>query len=111
VIPKNALQDLSGNPNTETYTSTFTASEGPSVTSFDPTDGATNVATDKQIVITFSEDIQSGTNYHAITVRNAATGQGYSLTKNIVGNQLFLTGKWTPGVTLQIVIPKNSVQD
>jgi predicted outer membrane repeat protein len=111
VIPKNALQDLSGNPNTETYTSTFTASEGPLVTSFDPDSGATDVARDKQIVITFSEDIQAGTNYNAITVRNAATGQGYTLSKSIVGNQLFITGNWTPGTTFEIVIPRNALQD
>lgn len=111
VIPKNAVLDPLGNPNTEIYTSIFTASEGPLVTSFDPTDGTTDVARDKQIVITFSENILAGTNYHAITVRNAATGQGYTITKSIVGNQLFITGNWTPGATFEILVPKNAVKD
>ncbi|WP_321421943.1 Ig-like domain-containing protein [uncultured Methanobacterium sp.] len=111
LIPTNAILDPFGNPNSVAYTSTFTASSGPSVVSFDPVNGATNVARNKQIVITFSEDIQAGTNYHSITVRNATTGQGYSITKSITGNQLFLTGNWTPGTTFEIVIPKNAIKD
>ncbi|MEN6552033.1 MAG: Ig-like domain-containing protein [Methanobacterium sp.] len=111
LIPTNAILDPLGNPNPVAYTSTFTASSGPSVVSFDPVNGATDVAKNKQIVVTFSEDIQAGTNYHAITVRNATTRQGYTLTKSIVGNQLFITGNWTRGTTFEIVVPKNSIKD
>lgn len=110
VIPKNSIQDLAGNQITDNFTSTFTASEGPSVVSFNPSNGA-DVQKNKQIVVTFNEAIQAGYSYHSITVRNAATKQGYSLTKSIVGNQLFISGKWTPGITFEIVIPKNSVAD
>lgn len=112
VIPPNAILDPVGNPNTVQYISSFTADIGATVTGFDPADGATNVPSNKQIVVTFSEDIQTGAaNYGAITVRNAVTKQGYTLTKNIVGNQLFINGNWTPGTVFEIVIPKNSILD
>jgi methionine-rich copper-binding protein CopC len=111
VIPKNAVKDLNGVQNKNSFISTFTASSGPSVVSFDPANGAINVASDQQIVITFNETIQAGTNYNGITVRNTATGQGYTISKNIVGNQLFITGNWTPGTVFEIVIPKNAVKD
>jgi methionine-rich copper-binding protein CopC len=84
--------------------------EPPEVIAVDPADTTTDVDQDQQITVTFNENIQAGTNYNGITVRTLS-GQGYSITKNIVDDQLFITGKWTPGTTFQIVIPKNSVQD
>jgi uncharacterized repeat protein (TIGR01451 family) len=103
-ITENDVSEISINPQAPVY-------DGLSVVDVNPADGSIDVNQNQQIVITFNEDIQAGTNYNGITVRNAATGQGYSITKTIVGNQLIITGKWTPGTTFEIVIPKNAVKN
>jgi len=72
VVPSGAITDTTGNAYAGTSTYSFTTEDGPTVTTFSPTSGATNVATNGNIVLTFSEAVSRGTG--TITLRSGSAG-------------------------------------
>ncbi|MEW6183312.1 MAG: Ig-like domain-containing protein [Bacillota bacterium] len=73
-IPAGAVEDAAGNALYAPYTFSFTTvappDVPPTVISTDPANGAVNVPINKTIVVTFSENIQSGPNYGNIALKN-----------------------------------------
>ncbi|MDI9614844.1 Ig-like domain-containing protein [Methanothermobacter sp.] len=81
------------------------------VLSVDPPKGALSVSLTRKIVITFSENILTGTAYGNITVKTSS-GVSKKISKSISGNRLYITpdGGWSPGVKYIITVPWNSVK-
>lgn len=69
VIPSGALLDTIGNPYAGTSTYSFTTEAAPVVNTFSPTVGATGVALDANLVLTFNKSVARGTG--TITLRKA----------------------------------------
>lgn len=66
-------------------------SNTPTVKSTDPANGATNVSISKTITVTFSEDLQPGTDINLITVKSATYNSTVNCTPNFRGNTLSIT--------------------
>ena len=114
-LPTNCINSTNGAPLAAAYTSNFTTATpppNPTVTSVNPVNGTTKVATNQVITITFSSPIEAGNVYNNINVKNAA-GVSAGITKTINGNNLTITANygWTPGTTYTINLPANSIED
>jgi hypothetical protein len=92
---------------------TAPAPQSLTVTDVDPTNGATNVALNKTVTITFNTIIQPGSAYNNITITRNLTGITKPISKSIIGNQLFLypLDKWNAEEGFSINLPINAVQD
>ena len=115
-IPINCIADLAGNGLTTGYTTSFTSNTdttAPTVTSIDPANNTSNVASNKVINVIFSEPIQSGSTYSNIKVVNTSNSQQQTITTSISGNTLTITPttSWAAGTTYKITIPANSITD
>jgi methionine-rich copper-binding protein CopC len=62
ILHTGCVTDLAGNP-VANISSKFSVGTSPTVTTWDPANGATNVSRSKQITITFSENITKGTQF------------------------------------------------
>jgi methionine-rich copper-binding protein CopC len=82
-----SITDLAGNP-LALWSSSFTVDPTPKVTNINPTNGTTNIPTNKVITVTFSEPIKAGN--MSIQLKNS-NGTTVSFTTNIKGNTLTLT--------------------
>ncbi|MGB9937807.1 MAG: Ig-like domain-containing protein [Methanobacterium sp.] len=104
--------DLASNPSpvyTETYTIDKTA---PIVVSTTPKNGATGVSRGSNIIIQFSENIKSSTNWSQIYVKNMKTGNILSISKSISGKTLTISTNWRAANTLfQVYIPAGAIKD
>ncbi|MHB8840821.1 MAG: S-layer homology domain-containing protein [Candidatus Aquicultor sp.] len=95
--------------------STFTVTtHAPAVVSTDPTSTANNVVVNKDIVITFSDDIQEGTTtaYSGIVV-TSSTSTAVSITKSISGKTLTIhpTFPLAYGTSYAVTIPAGAVKN
>ncbi|HZD59486.1 MAG TPA: Ig-like domain-containing protein, partial [Anaerolineae bacterium] len=82
-------KDAAGNTSpTSLAVGTIKDTTPPEVIGIDPADGATGVAKDTMITITFSENVQVGTAYDSITVK--ADTKEIDINKAISGNTLVL---------------------
>lgn len=70
VIPSGAIRDLAGNNYAGTSTYNFETEAGPTVSTFSPLSGATNITTNSNVVLTFSEAVSRGTG--TITIRSGS---------------------------------------
>lgn len=80
------------------------------VSSVVPGNGTTNVPIDQSIVVTFDDNIEAGTAYNTITVKNPG-GTSMSINKSISGNKLTITGSWLNNIIYTLTIPVNGIKD
>jgi outer membrane protein assembly factor BamB/methionine-rich copper-binding protein CopC len=85
-----AVTDLAGNP-VALKSTVFTAGTPPTIVSIDPTNGATRVAANKTIELTFSENIKSGTLW--IELVNTNCNKAVPSTTSISGKVLTIKPK------------------
>ena len=112
VLHSNSITDLQGNGLAAPYTTKFTTTTPPVVTSTNPVNNAVNVALNKVIQITFNKNIQLGTNPW-IEFVTSSTGTPKAFTTTITGNILNITPT-TPlakGTKYIVVIHSNAVTD
>ena len=111
--------DSSGNPCISYYDSTNSClgyahwdPNPPTVSSTDPANGATGVALDKTITVTFSEDIQQGTNWSSINLKDQG-GNNVAFSKSINGSVLTIdpTSNFNYSTTYTVYVPAGSVKD
>ncbi|MGP8188308.1 MAG: DUF3344 domain-containing protein [Methanobacterium sp.] len=91
----------------------FEAVYAPKVTSTTASNGAVNVALTSPITIKFTENIQTGTNYNKIYVKNLNTGKIVSITTSISGNTLTIKQTFSRlyNDTYQVYIAVDAVKD
>lgn len=84
----------------------------PTVSTTDPTDNVTDVLVNKDITVTFSEDVQQGANYNNIKLEDA-NGNLIEVTKSISGNVLTINpmSDFAYGVNYEVYIPTKAVED
>lgn len=95
------------------YTEIYTIdTQAPAVTLTDPANGATAVAVAKTITVTFSENIQAGSAYANITVKNSR-GRLIKIKKSISGNVLVLdpAKNLATSTTYTVTVPASAVKD
>jgi hypothetical protein len=90
----------------------FTGSLMPSLYSIDPANKAINVPADKTIVATFDKNIEPGTTYSLITLKETKSGKAVAFTKTIVNNLLFIDpiNKLQGGLKYTVFLPQNAVE-
>jgi methionine-rich copper-binding protein CopC len=97
-IPAGAVKDMAGNSLGSSYSFTFQTTGGtstdttsPTITSTSPVNLATGVSLTSSVTINFSENIQAGTNFSGIYIKNLTTGKIVGLSsKTISGNKLII---------------------
>jgi len=84
----------------------------PTVVGTDPIDGASGVAVDKTITVTFSEDLEAGDAYDRITVKDA-TGSAIAVTTRLAGVVLTIkpNAELAYGTRYTVAIPAGAVKD
>lgn len=75
-----------------------------------PGNGTENVPIDQSIVVTFDDNIEAGSAYANITVKNPG-GTSMSINKTISGNKLTITGSWLNNILYTLTIPINGIKD
>ena len=85
ILYTGCVTDLAGNP-VASKSSEFSVGTSPTITDINPRNGAVNVALDKTIKVTFSEDIKAGSNYSVELKDN--TGNLMPIIKSISGKTL-----------------------
>ena len=114
IIPAGAVKDTANNSFAAQYTFGFTVLDNtvPAVTATDPLNSATGVARDSMITVTFSKNIQGGTAYESITVKDSKN-TALPFTKSINGNVLTLdpTTDTASGTMYTVTIPAGAVKD
>lgn len=113
-IPANALQDAAGNGLKEPYTLRFTTQDltPPSVLDADPAGDEVSVPVEKKINITFNEEVQAGSTYNAITLKDSSNNP-VTITKffNVTVLEIEPGNNLEDGVVYTLNIPANAVQD
>ena len=109
ILHSNSITDMQGNGLNTPYTTIFTTTLPPVVTSTSPKNNAMNVAVNKVIQINFSKAIQLGTNSW-IELKNQY-GQIKPYTTSINGSTLNITANTTfaRGTTYTVILHSNSI--
>ena len=109
ILHSNSITDMQGNGLNTPYTTIFTTTLPPVVTSTSPVNNAMNVAVNKVIQINFSKAIQLGTNSW-IELKNQY-GKVKPYTTSINGNTLNITSNaaFARGTTYTVILHSNSV--
>ncbi|MBZ2164573.1 Ig-like domain-containing protein [Methanobacterium spitsbergense] len=109
ILHSNSITDMQGNGLNTPYTTIFTTTLPPVVTSTSPMNNEVNVAVNKVIQINFSKAIQLGTNSW-IELKNQY-GQIKPYTTSINGNTLNITANaaFARGTTYTVILHSNSV--
>ncbi|MEW6182915.1 MAG: Ig-like domain-containing protein [Bacillota bacterium] len=84
----------------------------PTIQSTDPANGATGVAVNKTITVTFSEDVRAGGNYPQVNLKHQ-DGSNVAFTKSIAGAVLTIdpTSDLSNSVTYTVYVPAGSIED
>lgn len=84
----------------------------PAVVSTEPADGAMDVPVDATITVTFSEEVQAGSAYENIVVKDAA-GNAVAVGKSIGGKVLTIvpSAGLAYGTTYTVTVPAGAVKD
>lgn len=111
-IPIGAVIDSAGQGNGDSTNIIFSTVSVPiGISSIDPTNGATNVAINKVITVSFSKAIQAGTAYSSIALKDS-TNNSATISKSISGNILTITpSNLSNGTQYTLSLPVNCVQD
>ena len=111
ILHTNSITDMEGNGLASPYTTRFTTTTPPVVTSTSPVNNAVNVALNKVIKIQFNKTIQFGTNPW-IEFKNSS-GMGKPFKATISGSTLNITTNATMarGTTYTVIIHSNAVTD
>jgi hypothetical protein len=96
-------------PSTNQFEITPPDTTAPNVTSVNPSNNAININPEKDIVVTFSENIIQGTNFNNITLTNNNTPLNIAL--SLSGNQLTITHNNLSTGTYTLNIPLNAITD
>ena len=109
ILHTNSIKDLASNGLAALYTTKFTTTLPPVVTSTSPMNNAVNVAVNKVIQITFNKAIKLGTNPW-IELKNQS-GSAKPFTTTINGNTLYITANsiFARGTTYTVILHSNSV--
>lgn len=84
----------------------------PAVAATDPDDGATGVPVGKTVTVTFSEDVQAGSEYEGISLKDAS-GKAVAVTKSIAGKVLSIDPNSTLAYSTKytVTVPASAVKD
>jgi methionine-rich copper-binding protein CopC len=119
-IPAGAVKDSNGNSFAASSTITFTAAGVPDVTApkvstTDPASGASTVATDKTITITFSEAIQSSSAFSSISLvdktKNSIAFKTPAISSDGKTLTIDPTSDLPTGTTYTLTLPKSCIKD
>jgi len=108
-VPTGAVNDVNNNPLAQGYEFGFLTMDPPTVTGSDPVNGATNVPLNKVISVTFSKDIDQGTNWSGISVCAGTTPVAANASIN--GGVLTITpsSNLSDDVNYTVTIPAGAV--
>ncbi|MEW6573798.1 MAG: Ig-like domain-containing protein [Bacillota bacterium] len=111
-LPAQCVEDLSGQPLQSDYDFSFSTEAAPAVSGTDPTNGATDVRVNKTITVTFSKNIQAGSAYDTIALKDQ-NGLDAALSKSISNNVLTIdpTSDLNCSVTYWVYVPAGSIAD
>jgi len=103
------VNDENNNPLAEGYEFSFLTMDPPTVTGTDPVNGVTNVPLDKVITVTFSKDVEQGTNWSGISISAGTTPVAANASIN--GNVLSITptANLSDDVNYTVTIPAGAV--
>ena len=105
--------DLAGNKS-PVYTQTYTIDKtAPKVSSTTPANNQVNVSRKASILIKFTENIKTSSNFVKITMKNLTTGKTVSITATITNNTLTIkpSSTLTANTAYQVNIPTGAVKD
>ena len=110
-VPAGAVKDMTGNDLATGCSFSFTTQQidlPPVVTVADPANGAVDVPVNKTITVTFSENVQAGSNYGQISIDNSVV-----FTKSISGNKLTIkpNSDLAYHKSYKVTIPAGAVKD
>lgn len=110
---KYMAMDLAGNQSpiySQQYTIDKTA---PKVSSTTPTNSKTNVSRTSSIIIKFTKNIKTSTNYSKITLKNLTTGKTVTVKLSITNNTLTIkpSSALSAKTSYQVTIPASAVKD
>ncbi|WP_165847830.1 S-layer homology domain-containing protein [Ammonifex thiophilus] len=90
----------------------FIADLVPTVRSTDPANGATDVPVNKTITVTFNKEVQQGSAFDEISLRDAS-GDRIAVTKSIAGKVLSIIPQkdLKPNTTYTVTVPAGGVKD
>ncbi|MGE5416356.1 MAG: Ig-like domain-containing protein [Acidobacteriota bacterium] len=113
-IPASAVKDSANHNFAASYVLTFTTEDktAPKMSSSSPANSATGVLTSKTITVTFSENVQQGTAYSNIVLKDSA-GATVTVTKSISGAVLTIdpVSNLKTKTTYTLTIPASSIKD
>lgn len=113
ILHANSVTDLNGIGLASTYTSKFTTTTPPVVTSTSPINSSSGNSLTSPITIKFSENIAAGANYSKIYIKNLTTGKIVGITQSISGNTLTIKmiKSRLHNNTYQVNIPAGAIKD
>jgi methionine-rich copper-binding protein CopC len=111
-VPAGAVEDLASDPLAGDYNFSFTTEAAPVVSSTDPADGAADVRVNKTITVNFSKNIQAGTDYDTIALKDQS-GVDVAFNKSIANNVLTIdpTSDLSCSVTYRAYVPAGAIAD
>lgn len=114
-IPPSAVKDLSNNALATQYTFSFTSLADltpPAISSTSPTNSTAGVAKEASVTVTFSENVQAGTAYNSITIKDSKNA-AINVSKSLNGKVLTLdpTADLAYSSVYTVTIPVAAVKD
>jgi predicted outer membrane repeat protein len=112
-ILKYMAMDLAGNQS-PIYSQLYTVDKtAPKVSSTNPKNNKSNVSRTSNVVIKFTKNIKSSTNYSKITLKNLKTGKKVTVKLSIKNNTLTIKPNraLSAKTSYQLTIPKTAVKD
>ena len=112
ILHPNSITDMIGNGLAADYTTKFTTTTPPVVTSTSPANNAVNVALNKVIQIKFNKNIKFGTDSW-IELKTTNSGTAKPFTATITGSSLYIkpTTQLARGTSYTVIIHSNAVTD
>ena len=112
ILHPNSITDMIGNGLATDYTTKFTTTTPPVVTSTSPANNAVNVALNKVIQIKFNKNIKFGTDSW-IELKTTNSGTAKPFTATITGSSLYIkpTTQLARGTSYTVIIHSNAVTD
>ena len=81
------------------------------LSSSSPSDGSVNVAKNKKIVFTFNDDIEKGTKYSSVSLKDTTDNKTVTIEKEITDNKLTITpAELKAGHTYTATVPEKAVK-